>query len=73
LFQITGKDDHRKWTSAVIVAEIEKVDAPIALLDADYLPHHAARGADVFSGFSDGEASRGRCRAHRICEDYDSD
>ena len=51
LLQVAGKHDHRKRTSAIVLAEIKEVHARVSLLNAQDFPGDALGGANMLHGF----------------------
>jgi len=63
-FRSLGKDDHHEEAKPVVLAELEEMDASIALLDSQHFPGNAASCTDVVTSFGEGDA--GGCGAGRL-------
>ncbi|HMK21499.1 MAG TPA: hypothetical protein VK466_04145 [Terriglobales bacterium] len=66
--QVSGEYDDRKGTDAVVFAEIEEVNTPVALLHTKDLSRDAARDADMLPGVGERNAIR-RCAAQLVREE----
>ena len=59
LFHVAGEDDDRERSNPVVLAEIEEMDASVALLDAENFARDAAGRAYVVPGVRERDAGGG--------------
>ena len=58
VFEVAREHHHREGADPVVLAEIKKGDAAIALLDAEYLATNASSLTYMFFGFRNSDAIR---------------
>src|SRR6476660_2812609 len=58
--QVTGKDHNGEWTEPVVVAEVQKMNSPRALLDSYDSARYALDLSHMFPRFAKGKTVRPR-------------